>query len=179
MFNGCTSLQTLPALDFGALVTISGGFAGCSSLSKVEIQNISVTVSFASCKLSGTALNEIYTNLRTVISAGQTVTFQGGGANTVTLNNHGYTNGRVISFATISTTTGISTNTAYYVRNVTTNTFQLSSVNQSPTTGTILTLTNNGSGTVNGQAITVTGNFGIATDNPTIATAKGWTVTGS
>jgi hypothetical protein len=33
--------------------------------------------------------------------------------------------------------------------------------------------------TVVGQTITVTGNYGIAGDDPTIATAKGWTVTGS
>ena len=32
--------------------------------------------------------------------------------------------------------------------------------------------------TVTGQTITVTGNWGAATDNPSIATAKGWTVTG-
>jgi hypothetical protein len=33
--------------------------------------------------------------------------------------------------------------------------------------------------TVSGQTITVTGNVGIAGDDPTIATAKGWTVSGS
>ena len=32
--------------------------------------------------------------------------------------------------------------------------------------------------TVTGQTITVTGNYGTAADNPSIATAKGWTVTG-
>jgi len=32
--------------------------------------------------------------------------------------------------------------------------------------------------TVTGQTITVTGNYGVAGDDPTIATAKGWTVTG-
>jgi len=32
--------------------------------------------------------------------------------------------------------------------------------------------------TVVGQTITVTNNYGTATDNPAIATAKGWTVTG-
>ena len=37
-----------------------------------------------------------------------------------------------------------------------------------------------GTGTVTPAAltVTVTGNWGTATDNPTIATAKGWTVTG-
>ena len=33
--------------------------------------------------------------------------------------------------------------------------------------------------TVTGQTITVSGNYGIAGDDPTIATAKGWTVVGS
>lgn len=33
--------------------------------------------------------------------------------------------------------------------------------------------------TVSGQTITVTGNYGTTGDNPSIATAKGWTVTGS
>jgi hypothetical protein len=32
--------------------------------------------------------------------------------------------------------------------------------------------------TVTGQTLTVTGNWGTATDNPAIATAKGWAVTG-
>ena len=32
--------------------------------------------------------------------------------------------------------------------------------------------------TVSGQIITVTGNYGTSGDDPSIATAKGWTVTG-
>jgi hypothetical protein len=32
--------------------------------------------------------------------------------------------------------------------------------------------------TITGQTLTVSGNWGVATDDPTIATAKGWTVTG-
>jgi hypothetical protein len=71
-------------------------FATCSSLARIEAKNFNFTFSVASCKLSATALNEIYTNLPTVVS----------------------------------------------------------------------------------QTITVTGNYGVATDDPTIATAKGWTVTG-
>jgi len=33
--------------------------------------------------------------------------------------------------------------------------------------------------TVSAQTITVTNNWGTATDTPTIATGKGWTVTGT
>jgi hypothetical protein len=71
-------------------------FGNCNSLSRIQAANFRFTFSVASCKLSATALNEIYTNLPVVT----------------------------------------------------------------------------------GQSITVTGNWGTATDNPAIATAKGWAVTG-
>jgi surface protein len=120
MFDSCLSLQTLPLLNFSSATNLSGLFAGCNSLvsipalevtsstnfssifntcsnlSRIEAKNFRFTFSVASCKLSATALNEIYTNLPTVT----------------------------------------------------------------------------------GQTITVTGNYGTSTDNPAIATAKGWTVTG-
>ncbi len=35
-----------------------------------------------------------------------------------------------------------------------------------------------GLATVTAKTITVTGNYGVTGDDPTIATAKGWTVTG-
>lgn len=71
------------------------------------------------------------------------VTFQGTG-DTVTLANHGYYNGDAIAFTTITTTTGISTNTLYYVINRAANTFQLAAVID----GTALPLTNDGTGTI-------------------------------
>jgi surface protein len=99
MFNSCNSVAAIPALTTTA-VTSSGNFntifGSCNSLSRIEAKDFRFTFSVASCKLSATALNEIYTNLPTVTS----------------------------------------------------------------------------------QTITVTGNYGTAADNPAIATAKGWTVTG-
>jgi hypothetical protein len=71
-------------------------FTTCSSLARIQAKDFQWTFSVANCKLSATALNEIYTNLPTVTA----------------------------------------------------------------------------------QTITITGNYGTATDDPTIATAKGWTVTG-
>ena len=71
------------------------------------------------------------------------VTFQDSG-DTVTRTNHGYADGDVVSFATITSTTGISTNAPYYVISATTNTFQLST---SPG-GAAITLTTDGSGTL-------------------------------
>lgn len=99
MFNGCNTLTSVPALVTTA-VTSSGNFGsmftGCPSLARIQAKNFRFSFSVANCKLSSTALNEIYTNLPTVT----------------------------------------------------------------------------------GQTITVSGNYGTAGDDPTIATAKGWTVTG-
>jgi surface protein len=99
MFNSCNSVAEIPALTTTA-VTSSGNFntifGSCNSLSRIQAKNFNFTFSVASCKLSATALNEIYTNLPVAV----------------------------------------------------------------------------------GQTITVTGNYGAATDDPTIATLKGWTVTG-
>ena len=97
MFTDCSGLVAIPALVVTAVNDAFGQmFQTCNSLSRIEAKNFRFTFSVASCKLSATALNEIYTNLPTVTA----------------------------------------------------------------------------------QTITVTGNYGTATDNPSIATAKGWTVTG-
>jgi surface protein len=98
MFNSCSSLVEVPALVTTAVTAVNFGliFNSCSSLARIQAKDFKFTFSVASCKLSATALDEIYTNLPTVTS----------------------------------------------------------------------------------QTITVTGNYGTATDTPSIATAKGWTVTG-
>jgi surface protein len=98
MFNGCPSLQSVPALNTDAVsssANFGSMFLTCRSLSRIEAKEFNFTFSVANCKLSGAALDEIYTNLPTVV----------------------------------------------------------------------------------GQTITVTGNYGTATHDPTIATGKGWTVT--
>lgn len=99
MFSGCTTLAEVPAFDMLAATSTSGfssTFNACPSLSRIRASGARFSFTIANCKLSSTALNEIYTNLPTVTSA----------------------------------------------------------------------------------TITVTGNYGVVGDDPTIATAKGWTVTG-
>lgn len=100
MFSGCSALDVIPALNVtpaSSSTNLSGIFTNCQSLARIQAKDFRFTFSVANCKLSATALNEIYTNLPTVT----------------------------------------------------------------------------------GQTITVSGNYGTAGDNPAIATAKGWTVTGS
>jgi hypothetical protein len=71
------------------------------------------------------------------------VTFTDAG-DLVTLNSHGLDNGQSISFTSITSTTGISVNTRYYVISVTTNTFQVATTFG----GSAIALTTNGSGTM-------------------------------
>ena len=71
------------------------------------------------------------------------VTFQDNG-DIVTRTNHGYADGDVVAFATITSTTGISANAPYYVISATANTFQLSTSSG----GSAITLTTDGSGTL-------------------------------
>lgn len=99
MFYNCLSLMTCSSFTATAGTSSSAFtnlFAGCISLTRITVSQFKFTFSVASCRLSATALNELYTNLATVT----------------------------------------------------------------------------------GQTITVTGNPGTTGDDPTIATAKGWTVTG-
>lgn len=147
-------------------------FSSCPSLTYVNLVNTTQSISYASCKLSATQLDSIYTNLGYVGTG--SVTFQVA-ANTVTKAAHGLVEGQFTSFASITGTTNITNATNYYVRNPTANTFQLSATK----TGAIIDLTgSDGTGTFVARTITVTGNYGVTSDTPSIATAKGWTVTG-
>ena len=99
MFVSCNSLQSVPALTTTAVTSsanFSSMFTGCESLTRIEAKDFRFTFVVAGCKLSATALNEIYTNLPIAVA----------------------------------------------------------------------------------QTITVSNNWGTAADNPAIATAKGWTVSG-
>lgn len=84
----------------------------------------------------------------TLTDVSKAVTFQDTG-DTVTLASHGFSNGNTVRFLSITSTTGISANTWYYVINQTTNTFQLSlTYNFTTNTGTAIALTTDGTGSL-------------------------------
>lgn len=198
MFSSCGALQNIPNINSSNV--LGGGFNISSAFALQEIpaldlrKNIQPTTisnnisriratgciaswNISNGKLSAAALDEIYTNLGRVGNVGtanNAVTFQDTG-DTVTKVGHGFANNDAVKFSTITTTTGITTNTNYYTINVTANTFQVTST----LGGSAINLVNNGTGLIANATITVTGNYGTATDNPAIATAKGWVVTGS
>lgn len=108
------------------------------------------------------------------ISNGRSVTFQDTG-DTVTLTAHGIGNNNIVSFSTITTTTGISVYTPYYVVNSATDTFQVASTQG----GAALPLTNDGSGTLNyGTFVnTINANANVIVSIPASGTATGQTLT--
>jgi hypothetical protein len=119
------------------------------------------------------------------------VTTQGTG-DTVTLNSHGLSDGDEVSFATLVTTTGIVTNTIYYVINSATNTFKLSLT----AGGSVIDLVTDGTGTIRYRAVitTINTNTSVVLSRPATSTSttvkpfhtlaygtallRGWTVTG-
>jgi len=73
MFNGCSSLQSVPSFNTGAVTTSTQMFISCFGLSRIQVTGMRVSFSTANCKLSSTALNEIFTNL-TPVTTTQTLT---------------------------------------------------------------------------------------------------------
>lgn len=84
----------------------------------------------------------------------------------VTAAAHGLENGQVVKFTTITTTTGITANTDYYVVGKTTDTFQVSATSG----GSALALTSNGSGVI--LAPITIGSTGYENLDVTISNAK-------
>ena len=71
IFNGCTTLVEVPEFDMSAVTNaayLQTMFLGCNSLSRIRATGIPLSFSVSACKLSSTALDEIYTNLPTVAS---------------------------------------------------------------------------------------------------------------
>ncbi len=93
-------------------------------------------------------------NRKELTNATNAVTFTDAG-DTVTLNSHGFKEGDAVGFTSITSTTGIFTNTIYYVGGtIAANTFQLSATKG----GSALSLTTNGSGTLVSPLFTTSGN---------------------
>lgn len=127
----------------------------------------------------------------TGVSTAVAVTFTDAG-DTVNRTAHGLSNDQPVSFATVVTTTGVVTNTIYYVVNKTADNFQVAAT----VGGAALPLTTNGSGTLNygtfiqsivpNTSVTLTvpasasgaQSLTFRTLNTSVALMKGFTITG-
>lgn len=190
MFSGCTTLTTIPIFNLTKCINMSGMFNGCTSLRSVPYLDTAVATSFASLFANNTALVDVGGfNSSKVTDFGSCFAncpplqniplmdtsrgvffsnmFQAGGTTEIpalnmtssaAIGNLGSGNLRRMR------ATGM--NASFDVSN---NLLDSIALNEIYT---------NASATGAGKTITVTGNWGTANDTPSIATAKGWAVTG-
>lgn len=172
-----------------ATITITGNWGADTAVSKTSCGTTAGSTVITQSNTSSLAVGMLV--LGTGISDAVAVTFQDSG-DTVTLNAHGLVDGNIVSFPSITTTTGITQKTPYYVVGATANTFQVSLT----LGGSAIALTNNGSGTVSYASYiqSIITNTSFTVDKPasatgtvtltnrildtSVATLKGWTVTG-
>jgi len=143
-----------PVIYNGQLVDVVVSTTGQDySYINLVVTGVSTTPAFCSAVISGadyasnqsdveqTAIpGEIYT---IKVAPGGNVTFNGT-TNLVTLESHGFVNDSPIRFSSITTTTGITANTVYYIKSATANTFELSLT----AGGATIDLVNNGTGII-------------------------------
>jgi hypothetical protein len=179
MFNYCRSLKTLPAMNFSS-ATLATNFADyCENLEWSDITGMTTSHGYAYCNLSAAALNNIYTKLPTytpppnvyMTAAGlypgnsNYILYTMPTAWTIPNGTTVYING--FSNANYNFPGGVA---AYLYGG---NQFYVYRAYNAGSPGTLGYLIGGG-----GSTITVTGNPGVSGDNPSIATSKGWTVTG-
>ena len=171
MFNGCSSLQTVPLFNTQSVTSMSGMFASCSSLQTVPLFNTqsvtSMTSMFASCSSLQTVPlfnTQSVTNMTNMFASCYSL------QNVPAL---------VTTAVTSSSTFGTMFQSCNSLARIEAKDFRFTfSVSNCKLSAAALNEIYTNLPTVTGQTITVTGNYGTTDDGPSIATAKGWTVTG-
>jgi len=176
MLQNCPSLIQVPELNLNAVSTNANNnltITSAVSLGQIKLTGMRWTQSFNGCNMAAAQLDEMYTALDNLAPSVTTVS----GSGTVVT----YTVNDITAFVAARTVTITGVDPVAYnltgvsVASVNTGLSQFTVTNAASgayVSGGTATLTNN-------KTITVTGNPGTTTDDPTIATNKGWTVTGS
>ena len=180
--SSSTNIKEIAELNLSSISSLANNNLGlgnttvntaATGLSRAKLTNMKWTQTFQNCSMGATQLDEMYTSLATLNPAITTVS---GNGTTVTVT---VGTGSISPFVVgrSVTITGVDP-VAYNISGT------VASVNAGAGT---FTITNAATGTyVSGgiaavtsdRTITVTGNPGVASDTPSIATNKGWTVTG-
>jgi len=192
MFSSCRSLQSVPLLNTEAGTNFSSMFASCFSLQSVPLLNTAAGTDFSSMFSSCSALQSVpllntaagtdFSSMFSSCSALQSVPL---------LNTEAGTNFSSMFASCFSLQSVPLLNTAAGTNfgSMFTSCRSLQSGRLAGTATTIsyascklsaaaLNDIYAGLATVTSKTITVSNNYGTASDNPSIATAKGWTVTG-
>ena len=73
MFEGCSSLVSVPAMDTSSVTNMGSTFQGCSRLASAICTGLRYSVSIASCAFARSAIVDFFTGLGTSAGAGQVV----------------------------------------------------------------------------------------------------------
>jgi hypothetical protein len=166
MFGSCIALKSVPYLDTAVATSFASLFANCTTLMDIGGFNSSKVTDFGSCFANCSSLKNIPL-MDTSRGTSFSNMFQNGGTTEIPALN-----------MTSSTTIGnFGSGNLRRMRATGMNaSFDVSSNNLDSTA--LNEIYTNASATGAGKTITVTGNWGAANDTPSIATAKGWAVTG-
>jgi surface protein len=171
MFQGCSAFQSVPLFNTLNVLTMSGMFQNCTSLSNIPLFNTSAVTNMSVMFQNCSSLQSVpLFNTAAVINMSSMFQNCFSLQSIPAFNCSSVTN--MSSFAAAChalkrcQATGVRASVSFA-----TSTFSASNLNEIYTNLANLT-------SLPTQTITVTGNYGTATDDPTIATAKNWTVTG-
>jgi surface protein len=172
MFTNCNSLTSVPLFNTASVTAMSFMFSSCNSLTSVPLFNTaSVTAMngmFTNCfLLTSVPLfdTSLVTNMTSMFSGCNSLTSVPALVTTTVAAATGFTN----MFVNCSNLARIEASDFRFTFSVASCKLSAVALDEIYTNLPIAV----------GQTITVTGNYGIAGDDPTIATLKGWTVTGS
>ena len=193
MFLNCTSLTDVPLFNTASVTAMNSMFNACSSLTDVPLFNTSavtnMTSMFANCTVlttvplfntaSVTNMNSMFTTCPNLITVPL--------FNTASVTNMGLMFNNcfnlitIPSFNTSAVTAGNFTNIFVGCANLSSAPFagtnqNISYLNCKLSASSLNAIYSGLSINGAGKTITVTGNWGTATDNPSMATSKGWTV---
>ena len=195
MFNGCSSLQTVPLFNTQAVTNMGSMFQSCSSLQTVPLFNTQAVTNMGSMFSGCSSLQTVplfntqavtnMSNMFSGCSSLQTVPL----FNTQAVTNMNYMFSGCLSLQNVPAliTTAVTSSTNFgsmfsscsSLARIEAKDFRFTfSVASCKLSAAALNEIYTNLPTVTGQTITVTGNYGTTGDDPTIATAKGWTVTG-
>ena len=194
MFTSCTALVSVPTLNTSNATTLANMFSGCTLLRNVPNFNIPNCTDLSGMFLNCSSLIEgpIFYNANKVTTISTTYfacisLTKVPGMNGTALTNISQTFQNCNNLIEIGPipTSGITTATTPFSscvslkrNNITNINLTVDMSNQSLDSVALNEIYTNLSATGTGKTITVTGNWGTPNDNPAIATAKGWTVTG-
>ena len=171
MFSNCYALLTVPLFNTSLVTNMASMFSGCYSLVSVPLFNTASVLAMANMFQNCASLTSI-PSFNTASCTQIASMFSGCSSlqSVPRLNVSAVPNSTGLStvFGNCSSLTRILAKDFKY-------TFSVASCRLS---AAALDEIYTNLPTVTGQTITVTGNYGTAADNPAIATAKGWTVTG-